>query len=350
MRHAVSILRWRRLGFTLIELLVVIAIIAVLVAILLPAVQQAREAARNSQCKNNLKQLGVALHNYHETMGCFPSSQGGAATGQADWRGHSAHVMILPYMDQGALYNKYNMNAWAWWDGGMGTHMVDTAQPGRQRIAGFLCPSNFSNQTDGIGITPGLNYPVCEGNNAGMFNDGVAGGFNLQKCNGVFTMRAIVNIGAITDGTTNVILVGEQIQSLSGSTDAVVNLKQAVAIPGGWDGTFLTQAQLDDWGTRCAATTTQRTETGRFWSPGVHEQSVFNTLLPPNSRHPNCTAHCGGCAPDGPAMIGVRSMHTGGANIVLADGAVKFIGNNIDYILWQRMGARNDGAAVTVPE
>lgn len=342
--------RTRLSGFTLIELLVVIAIIAVLVAILLPAVQQAREAARNSQCKNNLKQLGVAFHNYHETMGCFPSSQGGGVTGQSDWRGHSAHVMILPYIDQAALYNKYDMNAWAWWDNGKGPHQVNANTAGRQRIAGFLCPSNSSFQTDGTGITAGCNYPVCEGDNAGMFNDGVSGGFNLVKSNGVFTMRAIVNIGAITDGTSNTIMVGEQIQSLSGSTDAVVNLRQAVAIPSGWDGTFLTQAQLDDWGARCRATTTQRTETGRFWTPGVHEQTAFNVLLPPNSVYPNCTAHCGGCAPDGPAAVGARSLHTGGVNICLADGAVKFVGNNIDYSLWQYMGSRSDGNKITIPD
>ncbi len=343
-------LKFRRLGFTLIELLVVIAIIAVLVAILLPAVQQAREAARASQCRNNLKQLGIALHSYHEVMGMFPQTQGGGVTGQSDWRGHSAHVMLLPYMDQSGLYNKYNMNVWCWWDNGLGTHMVNGGQPGRQRIPGFLCPSNFSNQTDGNGITPGLSYPVCQGSNAGMFNDGIAGGYNLAKQNGMFALRANVNIAAVTDGTSNVIMAGEQIQSLSGGTDALVNLKQAVAIPAGWDGTFLTQAQLDDWGSRCAASTTQRTETGRFWNTGVHEQGSFNTLLPPNAKYPNCTAHCGGCAPDGPAMVGARSMHTGGAHVVLGDGAVKFMSNSIDYQLWQWLGARNDGNKVTIPD
>ncbi len=336
----------RRNAFTLIELLVVIAIIAILIALLLPAVQQAREAARRTQCKNNLKQLGLALHNYHDTMNMFPRSQMGATTGTADWRGHSAHVMILPYIEQAPLYALYDMNVWAWWDGGRvgrdGTnhHMVSAGRAGLTRIPAFLCPSNSAT----IGF-PGCSYPVCEGANSGMFNDGVAGGYVATKENGIFNIRTPVRIGDITDGTTNCIMAGEQLLSTTVPTlDRIINLRQAVAIPSGWDGTFLTQAQLDDWGGRCnASSNAQRTETGRYWNPGIHEQSVFNTLLPPNSKYGNCTAHCSGCAPDGPAMLGARSLHTGGVQVLLADGSVRFVSENVDYLTWQRLGSRNDG-------
>ena len=340
--------RQKARGFTLIELLVVIAIIAILIALLLPAVQQAREAARRTQCKNNLKQLGLALHNYHDSMSMFPRSQLGATTGTADWRGHSAHVMILPYIEQAALYSQYEMDIHAWWDGGKigvdGTahHNVQNAnRAGMKRLTAFICPSNSASIS-----FPACSYPVSEGNNAGMFNDGVAGGATAIKQNGIFNIQISVKMGDITDGTTNVIMAGEQLLSGTVPTlDRVVNLRQGVAIPAGWDGTFLTQAQMDDWGNRCTTSGSgQRTETGRYWCPGVHEQSVFNTLLTPNSKYQNCTAHCVGCAPDGPAMLGARSLHTGGVQVLLADGSVRFVSDNVDYMTWQRLGARNDGS------
>ncbi len=159
-------------GFTLIELLVVIAIIAILIALLLPAVQQAREAARRSQCRNNLKQLGLALHNYHDNFKMFPLSQLGGVTGQSDWRGHSAQTMILPYIDQAPLYNRYNMDVWAWWDTGKGPPNDAAGGAAHAKIPAFRCPSNGSIANG----RPGNNYVVCEGANGGMFNDGVAGG------------------------------------------------------------------------------------------------------------------------------------------------------------------------------
>ena len=329
-----------RRGFTLIELLVVIAIIAILIALLLPAVQQAREAARRSQCRNNLKQLGLALHNYHDNFKMFPLSQLGGVTGQSDWRGHSAQTMILPYIDQAPLYNRYNMDVWAWWDGGKGPPNDAAGGAAHAKIPAFRCPSNSSIANG----RPGNNYPVCEGANGGMFNDGVAGGYSVAKQNGMFNIRVAVPIGDVTDGTSNTIMASEQLVFSTNITlDPLIALKQAVAIPAGWDGTFLTAAQIDDWGTRCAATGTRRTETGQFWNVGVHEHGTFNTLLPPNSRYPNCTAHCGGCAPDGPAMLGARSLHVGGVHSLLGDGGVKFISDSIDLVMWQRLGARNDG-------
>ena len=335
--------RLRRRGFTLIELLVVIAIIAVLIALLLPAVQQARESARRTQCRNNLKQLGLALHNYHDTFRMFPLSQLGGVTGQSDWRGHSAQVMILPYIDQAPLYNLYNMNVWAWWDGSKGTPDDGGGMPGWTRIQAFLCPSNASLPGNG---RPGNNYVVCEGANAGMFNDGP--GYDTTKQNGIFNIRVTVPIAGITDGTSNVIMASEQLMySTSLNLDKLIAIRQGVGIPSGWDGTFLSQAQLDDWGSRCTTSTnSQRTETGQFWHVGVHEQGTFNVLLPPNSKYQNCTAHCQGCATDGTAMVGARSLHTGGVTVLMADGAVRFVSDNINYQTWQFLGSRNDGTTI----
>lgn len=334
--------RLRRRGFTLIELLVVIAIIAVLIALLLPAVQQAREAARRTQCRNNLKQLGLALHNYHDTFQVFPLSQLGGVTGQSDWRGHSAQVMILPYIDQAPLYNQYNMNVWAWWDGSKGTPDDAAGMPGQTKIPAFRCPSNPSSANG----RPGNNYVVCEGANAGMFNDGP--GYASSKENGIFNIRTLVPIGGITDGTSNTIMASEQLIFSTGvNQDKLIAIRQGVSAPGGWDGTYMTQAQLDDWGSRCTTSGNgQRSETGQFWHVGVHEQATFNVLLPPNSKYQNCTAHCGGCATDGTSMIGARSLHTGGVTVLMADGGVRFVSDNINYPTWQYLGSRNDGTSV----
>lgn len=338
-----------RRGFTLIELLVVIAIIAILIALLLPAVQQAREAARRTQCRNNLKQLGLAFHNYHDVHNQFALSQlGPTTTGNEDWRGNGPHVGILPFIDQTPLYNTYNFNANAWWStsaSGQAHNVSAGNSPGRQAIAGYRCPSDPAVKSDGTGRRPGNNYPVCQGANAGMFNDGVAGGYNASKTNGMFNMRVPVTMASVTDGTSNTILAGEQaLSGGSGTIGTLANLRQAIAIPSGWDGTFLTQAQVDDWGSRAAAATSNiRSETGDFWNVGVHEQGTFNTLFPPNSRYPNVTAHCAGCAPDGPASVPARSYHTGGVHVLLADGTVRFVSDNIDLTTWQRLGARNDG-------
>src|SRR6476661_8060061 len=124
-------MRSLRRGFTLIELLVVIAIIAVLVALLLPAVQQAREAARRSQCKNNLKQIGLALHNYHDVNGCFPPAYIADENGKPM---HSWRVLILPYLDQAALHTEYNFSEP--WDGPNNSRLL------ARRPAVYACPSH----------------------------------------------------------------------------------------------------------------------------------------------------------------------------------------------------------------
>ena len=155
----------RRKAFTLIELLVVIAIIAVLIALLLPAVQQAREAARRTQCKNNLKQLGLAIHTYHDTAKVFPQAvfQNKATSGQWDWRLASPQVMLLPYIDQAPLYNSLNFNLS--FNNGTANDTICNAA----KLAAFRCPSdpNLSTNTG----DPGNNYAVCLGPNAEWQNN-----------------------------------------------------------------------------------------------------------------------------------------------------------------------------------
>ena len=168
-----------RRGFTLIELLVVIAIIAVLIALLLPAVQQAREAARRSQCKSNLKQIGLALHNYHDSSKQFPKTSytvrdqisPNNQTNPAEsyhWEGRSAQTVILPYLDQGPLYKKINQSAW--WDSALpssATYPVNNQTLRRTKIATFLCPSDTE---FGSADRGNCNYWISTGPNRGWDN------------------------------------------------------------------------------------------------------------------------------------------------------------------------------------
>ncbi len=210
----------RRRAFTLIELLVVIAIIAVLIALLLPAVQQAREAARRSQCQNNMKQLGLALHNYHDTHKIFPP--GAFAEPRLDetpienGNGLGFHVMILPFIDQAPLYQKFNKNVTSWGSSGNSAHA-------KIAIPGYLCPSATTR------FQPGTNDVAAHylgimgpcGNNAAITNPATGqpyrwvasvngaedyGGFALE---GILLRQFGVKMREVSDGTSSTFLVGE---------------------------------------------------------------------------------------------------------------------------------------------
>lgn len=204
-----SALRRRSRGFTLIELLVVIAIIAVLIALLLPAVQQAREAARRTQCKNNLKQLGLALHNYHDTFNTFtPRATGsdcpGGSGGNCQWK--SGFVGLLPFFEQAPLFQKIaaggqmeNGNTYppggpTPWDGGY--------PPWRQQLTMLVCPSDVSpsQSSFGIGVT---NYMFSVG-------DSIRFGHWERTGRGLFPQVRGTRFGDITDGTSNTIAMGER--------------------------------------------------------------------------------------------------------------------------------------------
>lgn len=339
-----TLARRLRTGFTLIELLVVIAIIAVLVALLLPAVQQAREAARRAQCKNNLKQFGVAMHSYHEQFGLFPKGSFNprsavASSGEFDWRNHSAHVMLLPFMDLETAYSGYNFNNFSAWGGPHNEAYCQTIKP-----AGFRCPSD----TGLAGAFPGNNYVFSEGSNVGYQGDGFTLAITSQD--GIVNMQKAVATRDVTDGTSNVIMASEQvIAGGGGAIDNLAKIKQAV---GGFNTGALaaqrpSKAQVDTVGAACLASTgAVSSYTGNWWQVGLHGSTLFNTLLTPNSQWPNCTAHCGGCALDGAGMYAARSRHEGGVHILLADGAVRFASDNIDFQTWQDLGSRMDGTPI----
>jgi prepilin-type N-terminal cleavage/methylation domain-containing protein/prepilin-type processing-associated H-X9-DG protein len=343
-------------AFTLIELLVVIAIIAVLVALLLPAVQQAREAARRSQCKNNLKQFGLALHNYHESASTLPMAE--FSPDSPGWCGFSAHVMLLPYLDQGPLYNQINfsINCCSYNSGPLpgtndGSQNLSNGQKynvlTNVRLPVFLCPSDPGNNN----YTPACNYAGSMGPG---FDWGTWPGDNRANNVGVFAVLKNVNIASIIDGTSNTIGVGEILTASNGS---------GAPRSGDWwydgvgsDGwsplSFPSLATVQGWAAPCVTkyaanqrggSNSNTGAAGSAWYKGSPGFTLFNELLTPNSTIPNCSDHCGGCDADGAALIGARSMHTGGVQVLMMDGSVRFIADGINYPTWQAIGGRADG-------
>lgn len=291
--------QWQRRGFTLIELLVVIAIIAILIALLLPAVQQAREAARRSTCKNNLKQMGLALHNYHEAFGCFPPGQIRGWNGTVELgSGASWGALILPYMDQAPLYNNLNFNI------GIYEGTNKTAINAVSGLSIVLCPSDTDRApTRSIHSSSTPNY-MSSIPSTSYF--GSIGGFqngdstDPRLSGGFFTYDRArpTKIASISDGTSNTIVVGEK--------------SYQVWTGGSWLGvqhnTYQTSSPGND--TACC----------QDWYLGAGIYPMTNQLTPglgsPNWRY--------------------GSVHTGGAHFLMADGAVRFISENIQHIVSTR--------------
>ncbi len=340
--------RPRQRGFTLIELLVVIAIIAILIALLLPAVQQAREAARRTQCRNNLKQLGLALHNYHDSFGLFPMGHtrsndgGGGVTG---WRGYSVHAMVLPYIDQAPLYNSINFNQHFDYVGTpAGVVGVDNTIPRRTKITAFLCPSDspFPASAD----RGNNNYPGSMGPSLGQYVSPVG------MRNGMFNFDVIVRMGDVRDGTSNTIAFSEH---LIGDNNAAAFVPGDVVRAIAWTGPTVTKPTAGDlatYGAACAAASlppasaTHHSHGGREWAVGMPAQTLFNTAAPPNHKFPNCQP-CVGCGwMDSQGIFAARSRHTGGVHASMADGSVRFVSENVDLSLWQNAGSINGGETV----
>ncbi len=320
-----------RRAFTLIELLVVIAIIAVLIALLLPAVQQAREAARRSQCKNNLKQLGLALHNYHDTYQMFPKLQY-TFTGSQAWEGHGPWVSVLPQMEQAPLYQQWNMSA-------NYQNQANTLQ--RTRIPAYLCPTDSA----WSGAEAGNNYAVSLGSDWNMWGPG--------KSNGLFQRNMELGFRDATDGTSNTLAVSEIIKGdNSQNSNGPGDIVNGSATPAFANASFPTQAELNSYATASIDSLNTNSQAsnsrcGKEWSSPQPFSAGINTTAPPNWQH-RSTAIGGGfgdCA-DRSGINPPRSLHTGGVNVLMGDGSGRFVSDNINLATWQYIGARNDGQPV----
>jgi prepilin-type N-terminal cleavage/methylation domain-containing protein/prepilin-type processing-associated H-X9-DG protein len=317
-------------GFTLIELLVVIAIIAVLIALLLPAVQAAREAARRMQCVNNLKQLGIAMHNYHDTMGSLPIGRQGIhrPTGSPGYLGDTSGsnhrrtwaFSILPYIEQGVIANAVNFSI-AYSDASHGNDTALTTE-----IGGFLCPSDpNSGVVNAASFKFHLaNYMVNWGNThydqAGIATEnpysGPAPGGAVSFLGAPFALDMAFGVATITDGTSNTLMASEVI----------------ACAPNGSSADHRGAVYNDDY--NCA---------------------MFMAYTPPNSKIADqVPSFCvypfmqnPPCLDKPPAFNAARSLHSGGVNALMCDGRVQFFKNSISIPTWRALSSSSGSEVVS---
>jgi prepilin-type N-terminal cleavage/methylation domain-containing protein len=304
-------------GFTLIELLVVIAIIAILIALLLPAVQQAREAARRTQCRNHLKQLGLAMHNYHDNFQTFPFLRW--TTGNVQYNNH-ASLAILPYVDQTPLYSQLSapltIGATTYQPMGFqnAPYSWDTVYtPWKQQVPGYLCPSDPNSLAKFANIAT-QSYRLCLG-------DSVNGMYAATSTRGIFGSISRTQMRDITDGTSNTILMGERANKNFGDANKIL---WGVAGPVDVSTPAPCLAVVAGNSYTTGTGLIRGTDVHAMWSDGSPHCSGFTTVLGPNSG--SCSNSANYVAD---SIISATSHHTGGVHVVMADGAVRFVSNSI---------------------
>jgi prepilin-type N-terminal cleavage/methylation domain-containing protein len=328
----------RRRGFTLIELLVVIAIIAILIALLLPAVQQAREAARRTQCRNNLKQLGIALHNYLDTYSVFPYRQGGTGWENATSNGNNGGGMIclLPFLDQTPLFNQISgaLTVGATTFPPFGPIPSELSYPPWTRDsqpAVFLCPSAAP---DGV-LSTQTNYAFSAGDSSWAASQQTSpnGGATPTHTNSVIARRWVRGLFGfetsrrmrdIRDGSSNTVAMGE-IATGDDPNDVLGSVARGVANV--HISPILCRLQADGNTGRLLPSPAGNVQwRGRYAFHGRMPYTGINTILPPNS--PTCFIQDDNSNRRG--QFPPSSFHEGGVFVLLADGAVRFISENID--------------------
>jgi len=371
-----------RRGFTLIELLVVIAIIAVLIALLLPAVQSAREAARRIQCTNNLKQIGLALHNYHSATNSFPIGitmvpdgpvgAGGlaGAPDYASWDGWSAQGQMLNYMEQAPLYNAANFN--------MGVYPGDpyknvNTTVAETVIASFLCPSDpnvgrgkqYTNSyAASVGTTDGGGIYFWDQGNVTDNQQGIT------DSSGLFTWAKSYGINHVTDGTSNTIAFAEWLvgDAKGGGVEGAnttnpshyrgnmeMNDGNTASWGGGEPQRFDASADpaLPGQLQRCATvfstdTTSISDYKGWRWANGAYGFSMLSIIQKPNDTVGGCqNGSTAGAWPNGAWSVGAASAHPGGLNAVMADGSAHFFKSTINPRTWWALGTKAGGEIIS---
>jgi prepilin-type processing-associated H-X9-DG protein len=353
-------------------LLVVIAIIAVLIALLLPAVQSAREAARRMQCTNNLKQIGLGMHNYHSANNVFP--MGGSAQlnargqGPYEWENYSAFALMLSYLEQTPIFNACNFMICP--DTGYGYGFAANTTAYNTKLNLFLCPSDpFS------GIQNLNNYMACYGTTTWMpgYQSGSAALINNSKdTTGVFTIWKSYGIQNVTDGTSNTMayseaIVGNGAGGYAGTSNPSLYRGNYVFLQSGGNpqsglvldisaspyASVLADLQTCAAGFQAALPSSIADYRGFRWILGIPGATMFNAVQTPNELNFNgCRFNgdtsCGvGCNTDSAWTVPATSTHPGGVNVLFADGSGRFVKNSISRKTWWGISTRALGEIVS---
>jgi prepilin-type N-terminal cleavage/methylation domain-containing protein/prepilin-type processing-associated H-X9-DG protein len=327
-------------GFTLIELLVVIAIIAVLIALLLPAVQAAREAARRMQCVNNLKQLGIAVHNYHDSLGRLPfgaivapkNNYWVVTTGlPGEHYRYSALAMLSPFLEHTPAYNAINFSF----------PVIEASNAISapnitvfdMSVNLFLCPSDTGRRV-AVGFAPS-NYMACAGN-------GLPSGSAIwDNPNGMFYYNSATTWSHVTDGTSNTVLMSE---SILGAGTAAMTTAPASPNPVEIQIEVLA-ALITDYVpltlADCASPIRYANNRNRSWAQGDFRSGLYTHFITPNSKTYDCLRG------SDYGWKTARSRHPGGVNALLGDGSVRFIKDSLNPAIWQALGTRAGGEVIS---
>jgi len=318
--------RWPRLAFTLIELLVVIAIIAILIGLLLPAVQKVREAASRMKCSNNLKQMGLALHNYHDTNNKFPMGQryGVGGVGSANWR-----VEIFPFMELDNLYKSLNRD-----------DVYNSAVLSSLVVPTYKCPSLalpetqpaswvtwWSNHSHMVPSYQGIMGAYPDPSGAASYSASNYGGWWCN--NGMLLWNESTNFSSCTDGTSNTIIVAEQSGRVQNCSYASGDARNGYYTP--WGSVTNGSAKgVSSCGTGGC---------GDLWGMGLtcNAYAINSQTCPAGA----------GFSWGGNTIL--NSTHSGGINVLLTDGSVRFLTSSVDFNVFQAACARNDGLASSLP-
>ncbi len=343
-------MRTRRSAFTLIELLVVIAIIAVLIALLLPAVQAAREAARRSQCTNNLKQLGLSIHNYLSSVQCLPFGKGGSyATslpGTPAYARWSCNSQLLMFLEQGNLFNSINFSLPPETPGmgGVVNFMPAYQNPNREnatasrtQVATFLCPSDGPPIDGWPGAT---NYLGNQQSWACDLSESTPSTVSPSEVvQGIFYFASSVKISAITDGTSNTAFYSEKIKGQGAPnprSDSFQTTHQ----------TSLAATYQNCQSINPLTATPLTSRQGMSWVMGEMCCTTYNHVAAPNGKS------CAGVGfPGNMANMSMQvppsSLHPGGVNVLFGDGTVRFVKDSVNLITWQALATRAGGEVVS---
>lgn len=325
------VLRSRRRGMTIIELLTVVAIIAVLIALLIPAVQQVRESSRRMKCLANLRQFGIASHNYHDAHRVLPFGVGFdehptvGHIGTLNDRRYSCHSLLLPYLEQSQVYAAINFNVAPFHPyvsalTGPGGELGVNAIAATAKLDVFNCPSDLDRMPFPWGTT---NYRSCNGSS-----------WSGRNGNGMFGQISSVRFGDVVDGLSQTAMFSERAKG-TGSPNVLDHLSDVYNLDNLWtESDFRDACDVVDW-KNPSAYTTRDYDSGQTWLEGNMNWTRYNHSLGPNRL--SCK---NGTTWNGVAMS-ASSRHTGGVNLLMGDGSAQFVSDSIDIQEWRAMGSIN---------